>query len=246
MENLGSLAILLAFAVALYATVASVVGRLKNKPFLIVSGERAVYSVWVMMLLASGVNFGFRRTIPHMLGIGFGFTAMLVVVGLGLGAALAASTSLLTVLKLVSAGYMLWLAWRLASSGSIGSAVGAANPMRFIEAAGFQWINPKAWAMALTATTVYTRPDAFLATVLIVGAWHIRTGYASALAFYAPHPQPALALTGPWREGGWKELPPRRIDLDRVTAHRERNGLRRGDRTLAGGDRDRVVAARHR
>jgi threonine/homoserine/homoserine lactone efflux protein len=121
-----------------------------------------------MMLLASGVNFGFRRTIPHMLGIGFGFTAMLVVVGLGLGAALTASPSLLTVLKLVSAGYMLWLAWRLASSGSIGSAVGAAKPMRFIEAAGFQWINPKAWAMALTATTVYTRPDAFLATVLVV------------------------------------------------------------------------------
>ena len=121
-----------------------------------------------MMLLASGVNFGFRRTIPHMLGIGFGFTAMLVVVGLGLGAALTASPSLLTVLKLVSAGYMLWLAWRLASSGSIGSAVGAAKPIRFIEAAGFQWINPKAWAMALTATTVYTRPDAFLATVLVV------------------------------------------------------------------------------
>ena len=121
-----------------------------------------------MMLLASGVNFGFRRTIPHMLGIGFGFTAMLVVVGLGLGAALTASPSLLTVLKLVSAGYMLWLAGRLASSGSIGSAVGAAKPMRFIEAAGFQWINPKAWAMALTATTVYTRPDAFLATVLVV------------------------------------------------------------------------------
>ena len=121
-----------------------------------------------MMLLASGVNFGFRRTIPHMLGIGFGFAAMLVVVGLGLGAALTATPGLLTVLRLVSAGYMLWLAWRLASSGSIGSAVGAANPMRFIEAAGFQWMNPKAWAMALTATTVYTRPDAFLATVLIV------------------------------------------------------------------------------
>src|SRR5450432_4098707 len=55
MENLGSLAILLAFAVALYATFASVIGRIKNKPFLVVSGERAVYSVWVMMALASGI-----------------------------------------------------------------------------------------------------------------------------------------------------------------------------------------------
>ena len=111
-----------------------------------------------MMLLASGVNFGFRRTIPHMLGIGFGFTAMLVVVGLGLGAALTASPSLLTVLKLVSAGYMLWLAWRLASSGSIGSAVGAAKPMRFIEAAGFQWINPKAWALAVSFVAMVVDP----------------------------------------------------------------------------------------
>ena len=55
MENLGSLAILLAFCVALYATLASVVGRLKNKPFLIVSGTRAIYAVWVLMTLASGI-----------------------------------------------------------------------------------------------------------------------------------------------------------------------------------------------
>src|SRR3954447_11741290 len=120
-----------------------------------------------MMLLASGVNFGFRRTIPHMLGIGFGFTSMLVVVGLGIGAALTASPNILAVLKLVAAGCMLWLVWRLASSGSLGTGEGSARPMRFVEAAGFQWINPKAWAMALTATTVYTRPDAFLATVAI-------------------------------------------------------------------------------
>jgi len=55
MENLGSLATLLAFCVALYATFACVVGRLKKKPFLVVSGERAVYSVWVLMTLASGI-----------------------------------------------------------------------------------------------------------------------------------------------------------------------------------------------
>src|SRR5580692_8567559 len=55
MENLGSLAILLALVVAVYAAAASVVGRLKNKPFLIVSGQRAVYAVWAMMLTASGI-----------------------------------------------------------------------------------------------------------------------------------------------------------------------------------------------
>jgi len=121
-----------------------------------------------MMLLASGVNFGIRRTIPHMLGIAAGFTAMLLVVGLGLGAVVTAVPAVLIVLKVASAAYMLWLAWRLATSGSFGAGAGPARPMRFIEAAGFQWINPKAWAMALTATSVYTQPDAFFLSVVIV------------------------------------------------------------------------------
>jgi threonine/homoserine/homoserine lactone efflux protein len=121
-----------------------------------------------MMLLASGVNFGIRRTIPHMLGIAAGFTAMLLVVGLGLGAIVTAVPAVLVALKVASAAYMLWLAWRLATSGSFGAGTGPARPMRFIEAAGFQWINPKAWAMALTATSVYTQPDAFYLSVVIV------------------------------------------------------------------------------
>ena len=121
-----------------------------------------------MMLLASGVNFGIRRTIPHMLGIAAGFTAMLLVVGLGLGAIVTAVPAVLVVLKVASAAYMLWLAWRLATSGSFGTGAGPARPMRFVEAAGFQWINPKAWAMALTATSVYTQPDAFYLSVVIV------------------------------------------------------------------------------
>jgi len=121
-----------------------------------------------MMLLASGVNFGIRRTIPHMLGIAAGFTAMLLLVGLGLGAIVTAVPAVLVVLKVASAAYMLWLAWRLATSGGFGAGTGPARPMRFVEAAGFQWINPKAWAMALTATSVYTQPDAFYLSVVIV------------------------------------------------------------------------------
>ena len=121
-----------------------------------------------MMLLASGVNFGIQRTIPHMLGIAAGFTAMLLVVGLGLGAIVTAVPAVLVVLKVASAAYMLWLAWRLATSGSFGTGAGPARPMTFVEAAGFQWINPKAWAMALTATSVYTQPDAFYLSVVIV------------------------------------------------------------------------------
>jgi threonine/homoserine/homoserine lactone efflux protein len=121
-----------------------------------------------MMLLASGVNFGFRRTLPHMLGVALGFAAMLTVVGLGLGAAITASPVLHGVLRVASTAYVLWLAWKLASSGSFGSERDAARPMTFVEAALFQWINPKAWAIAVAAAAVHVRPDAFLASVALI------------------------------------------------------------------------------
>lgn len=95
-----------------------------------------------MMLLASGVNYGFRRTIPHMLGIGFGFTFMLLMIGLGIGQLFQQWPSAYTILKFASAGYMLWLAWQIATAGPVTAA--AANPnartMTFIEAAAFQWV----------------------------------------------------------------------------------------------------------
>ncbi len=123
-----------------------------------------------LMLLASGVNFGFRRSVPHMFGIGLGFAGMLAVVGLGLGAAITASPTAHLVLKTASVGYMLFLAWKLATATGPDSSDGAARPMRFVEAALFQWINPKAWAIAVTATAVYTRPDALLASVVFMSA----------------------------------------------------------------------------
>ena len=69
-----------------------------------------------LMLLASGVNFGFARTIPHAFGIGFGFLSLLLAVGFGLGAVLTAFPVLHTVLKIVGCGYLLYLAWRIAMS----------------------------------------------------------------------------------------------------------------------------------
>lgn len=73
-----------------------------------------------LMLLASGVNFGFRRTVPHMLGIGAGFLSLLLAVGFGLGAVLAAYPQLHTALKIAGGAYLLYLAWRIAMSRSIG------------------------------------------------------------------------------------------------------------------------------
>jgi threonine/homoserine/homoserine lactone efflux protein len=126
------------------------------------------------MLLASGVNFGFLRTIPHMLGIGGGFLSLLIGVGLGLGAMLTAFPALHLVLKFVGGAYLLYLAWRIAMSRSLGKAgQGAgARPMTFLEAAAFQWVNPKAWVMAVTAMAVYTNPKApFLSVALVALAF---------------------------------------------------------------------------
>jgi threonine/homoserine/homoserine lactone efflux protein len=123
-----------------------------------------------LMLLASGVNFGFKRTIPHMLGIGIGFTAMIVMLGLGLGTLFEVLPWLHGAIKIAGLVYMLFLAWKIAHSGEIGDGSAKAQPMRFLDAAAFQWVNPKAWAMALSALAAYTRPDAFVESVFVIAA----------------------------------------------------------------------------
>lgn len=121
------------------------------------------------MLMASGVNFGFRRTIPHMLGIGAGFLSLLLGVGFGLGAVLTAYPALHVGLKIAGGAYLLYLAWRIGSSRSMSGGEGASSrPMSFMEAAAFQWVNPKAWVMAVTAMAVYTNPAAPFVSVVLV------------------------------------------------------------------------------
>lgn len=121
------------------------------------------------MLLASGVNFGFVRTIPHMLGIGVGFVSLLLGVGFGLGAVLSAFPALHLALKIAGAAYLLYLAWKIAMSRTLGNAKDErAKPMTFLQAAAFQWVNPKAWVMAVTAMAIYTDARApFLSVILI-------------------------------------------------------------------------------
>jgi threonine/homoserine/homoserine lactone efflux protein len=122
------------------------------------------------MLLASGVNFGFARTIPHMLGISAGFLSLLLGVGFGLGAVLTAFPALHLLLKIAGGAYLLYLAWRIAMSRSMGKDADAqGRPMTFLEAAAFQWVNPKAWVMAVTAMAVYTNPQAAFLSVILIG-----------------------------------------------------------------------------
>lgn len=120
------------------------------------------------MLMASGANFGFRRTIPHMCGIGIGFAFMIFCVGLGLMQVFDQFPILHSILKVVSVAYLLWLAWKIANSAAPEGSIDAdAKPMTFFQAALFQWVNPKAWTMALTAIAVYTE-DQTAGSVLIV------------------------------------------------------------------------------
>ncbi len=121
-----------------------------------------------LMLLASGVNFGFRRTIPHMLGVGLGFAFMLLCVGAGLGALIKQYPIIHQGLKVAGVGYLLYLAWKIANSGPIEEKNGSAVPITFLQAAAFQWVNPKAWFMGITAMAVYTQPTNYAFTVGLV------------------------------------------------------------------------------
>lgn len=127
-----------------------------------------------VMLLASGANFGIRRTLPHVAGIVLGFGLMTLLAGLGLAQVFAAHPAARIVLTAVSVAYLLYLAWRIAMAAPpperAGDAPASGRPLTFLQAALFQWVNPKAWAGALTAITVYAPGDsvaAVLATVAV-------------------------------------------------------------------------------
>jgi threonine/homoserine/homoserine lactone efflux protein len=122
----------------------------------------------VLMVAAAAAGHGVRGVLPHMLGITFGFTAMLLIVGLGLAGPLAANPTVHGVLKLVAAAWLLWLAWKIATAPPPGE--GAARPpMGFVQAALFQWVNPKAWMLAGAAMAAYTEAgESLLPQVLLI------------------------------------------------------------------------------
>ena len=123
-----------------------------------------------LMLMASGTNFGFRRTLPHMLGVSLGFTLMVFLVGLGLATALQRYPASFRVLQAVSVVYLVYLAWRIATAppptGNGNEAGG--RPLTLVQAALFQWVNPKAWTMALTAIAVYCGDDRHIGALALV------------------------------------------------------------------------------
>lgn len=131
-----------------------------------------------MMLLASGANFGFRRTIPHMLGISIGHMIMVILVGIGLMQVFDLYPVSHTILKVASVGYLLYLAWKIANAAAPDTNDSKAKPFSFLQAALFQWVNPKAWSMALTAIALYA-PDRSLIGVASVAFIFAMTNFPS-------------------------------------------------------------------
>jgi threonine/homoserine/homoserine lactone efflux protein len=132
-----------------------------------------------LMLMASSAKFGFRRTIPHGLGVAIGFAVMIVLVGLGLGEVFALFPWLETGLKILAAINLLYLAWTLLGLKIKDQGAGD-KPLTFLQGAGFQWINPKAWALAVSfvAMVVGSGPERYWG-IAIVGVVSLAIGLAS-------------------------------------------------------------------
>ncbi len=111
-----------------------------------------------VMLTAAGANFGLRRTVPHLLGASCGFGVQVAGVCGGLGVLFIRWPPLQTALKWVGAGYLLYLGWQLLRARA-GPAAGGGKPLTFAEGAAFQFLNPKAWVISLTAATLFLPPQ---------------------------------------------------------------------------------------
>src|SRR5258708_10770700 len=120
-----------------------------------------------ILVASSGVNFGFRATIPHILGITIGYPLMLFIVGIELARIFIAVPLIHTTLKYVSIVYLLYLAYRIALASAMGKSRSSPKPMTFLQAAAFQWVNGQAWVIALGAVTAYTVVDQTLALQIL-------------------------------------------------------------------------------
>lgn len=155
------------------------------------------------MLLASGVNYGFRRTLPHMAGISLGCGAMLLLVGLGLGQVFAAAPAVYDVLRWAGAAYLLWLAWRILRSGPMEAGAAGGRPLGFWGAALFQWVNPKAWILVVGAVSTHAPREASAGTFVAMAALlclvnvpsiALWAGFGAGMAPLLRHPRRARAF----------------------------------------------------
>lgn len=120
------------------------------------------------MLLISGVNFGFRRSLPHMAGVTIGFAILVAVAGMGLGEVFIKWPVLYTALRYLGAIYLIYLAWQILRSGQLQIKEGNGKPISFFQATAFQWVNPKAWVMSIIAVTTYVPAEHFFLNLIVL------------------------------------------------------------------------------
>ena len=151
-----------------------------------------------IMLTASGANFGFRRTLPHLLGVCIGFPIMALAIGLGLSRLFEEAPIIHTVLRIAGSAYLLWLAWRVATAGETETGEAGVRPLSFLQAAAFQWVNPKAWIMVSGAISTFTMAgQAMLPQVLAMVAIFTIVSFPSATIWTLLGMGIARVLRGP-------------------------------------------------
>ena len=133
-----------------------------------------------VMLMTSGLNYGFQRSQPHLWGVTLGFAIMVLAVGLGLGTVFAAYPVVYAILKYAGALYLLYLAWAIATSGPVEhEEVASRRPLTFAQAAAFQWVNPKGWVMSIGAVSAYAGIAAFPYNMMVIAALFCALGVLS-------------------------------------------------------------------
>ena len=122
-----------------------------------------------IMIMASGLNFGTVRSLPHLFGICLGFPVMVILIGTGLGTIFEQFPILHEIIKIVGILYLLYLAWRIANAEKNTRQKTPGKPLTFMQSALFQWVNPKGWIMATSAIAAYTTvgADVFIQVFLI-------------------------------------------------------------------------------
>lgn len=148
-----------------------------------------------LMLMASGANFGMRRSVPHILGVALGFCFMLFLVGIGVIKIFDLFPVAYDILKWVSIAYLLYLAYKIATVFTpTESDQQRKKPMTFFQAVAFQWVNPKAWTMCISAVTVYA-PDRNLSSILLMTLIFAVIGLSSSGAWTLMGQRISLFLT---------------------------------------------------
>ena len=129
-----------------------------------------------IMLMSSGLNYGFKRSVPHLLGINIGFPLMIVAIGLGFGSLFTSFPFIYPVVKALGVSYLLFFAWKVANAAPSGAKEKTGCPITFFQAVLFQWVNPKAWVMAMGAIASFTNPERFKFQMLLIVGGYMTVG----------------------------------------------------------------------